>query len=125
MLFEESTVVPEQFFVSQRRSTVHGERRLLLAVLEEAIDCYCKTCGSGDTRSRNLYREADKWLFSNDRTQCFAFGNICDVLDLDSSSIRHALLAWKADRAGGMVRKLGHRIAPTPRPVAARAAESA
>ena len=102
MLFEESTVVPEQFFVHARRSTVQGERRLLLAILEEAIECFCKRCGARDSRGMNLFREADRWIFSSDRTQYFAFLNICDVLDLNSSSIRRALLDWKYERLGSL-----------------------
>lgn len=103
MLLEDSTVIPQQFFTSRRRSVVQGERRLLLAVMEEAIDCYCKTSAARDTRSMNLFREAEAWIFGEDRSRCFTFCNICEVLDIDAQCVRSALAAWKShgSKAGG------------------------
>ncbi|MEA2625841.1 MAG: hypothetical protein QOD06_1886 [Candidatus Binatota bacterium] len=98
MLFEDSTVIPEQFFGSRRRSAVQGERRLLLAVMEEAIDCYCKTSAARDTRSMNLFREAEEWIFGEDRSRCFTFCNICEVLEIDAQCVRSALAAWRERR---------------------------
>ena len=95
---EDSPMLPAQFFHHRSRTTLRGERRLLLAVLEEAIDSFCKTCGRLEQRNRNRHREAEDWLFSNDYTWFLSFQNICDVLDLDSSSLRERLVAWRNAR---------------------------
>ena len=95
---EDSPVLPTQFFRHRSWSTMPGERRLLLAVLEEAVDSYCKTCGRRERRSQNQHQEAQEWIFSNDRSWFLSFQNICDVLDIDADSLRQRLSSWKSAR---------------------------
>jgi hypothetical protein len=59
-----------------------GELRLMVAVLEDAINILRKR-----PRSR-AGREAREWLASKDATWPFAFERICDALDLDVDSVR-------------------------------------
>jgi hypothetical protein len=97
-LFQDCAVMPAQFFTNEQRATLPGERRLLLAILEEAVECFCKTCGATDNYNRRLHREAEEWIFSDDRSWCLAFANICDVLDIDIDYLRRPLSAWKASQ---------------------------
>lgn len=64
-----------------------GERRLLTAILEEAIDSFCSS-----SPQRKGREEAAIWLFSDDWSWCFSFRNICNALDLDAAGIRKAVL---------------------------------
>ena len=66
-------------FVQDR---IQGARRQLIAMAPQLAD----------------EREAEDWLFSNDYTWFLSFQNICDVLDLDSSSLRERLVAWRNAR---------------------------
>lgn len=109
---EDSPVLPTQFFRHRSRSSMPGERRLLLAVLEEAVDSYCKTCGRRERRSQNLHQEAEEWIFSNDRSWFLSFQNICDVLDIDADSLRQRLSNWKAVRLRERPSRTSGRVFP-------------
>jgi hypothetical protein len=99
-LFQPDVLLPTQFFDRIRRRSEHdGERRLMVAVLEDAVDVYRKKCTARDRRSRELFEEAEAWIESTDRTWLFSFENICDVLGIDADYLRRGLRAWKARMA--------------------------
>ena len=63
-----------------------GERRLMLAVLEDALRT---VLNARVGRSSDAWvRDELRWLMSEDRSHPFAFEVICDVLDLDASWLR-------------------------------------
>ena len=100
-LFQPDTLLPSQFFDRVRRRSEHdGERRLMIAVLEDAVDVYRKQAGSKDPRGEQLFQEAEAWIEDLDRAWLFSFQNICDVLDLDAEYLRRGLRALK-QRAQG------------------------
>jgi len=95
-LFQPDTLLPSQFFDRVRRRVEHdGERRLMIAVLEDAVDVYRKQAAAHEARGQQLFREAEEWIEDRDRTWLFSFENICDVLDIDSAYVRRGLHAWK------------------------------
>jgi len=99
-LFQPDTLLPSQYFDRfRRRSQLDGERRLMLAVLEDAVDMYRKHCGT-QGRNRTLFLDAEAWIDDDDRTWMFSFLNLCDVLDLDGEYLRRGLHALKARAAG-------------------------
>jgi hypothetical protein len=99
-LFQPDTLLPSQYFDRiRRRARYDGERRLMIAILEDAIDVYRKQAGARDARGQQLFREAEEWVEDRDRSWLFSFENICDVLDLDAECLRGGLHAWK-ERAG-------------------------
>src|SRR5712692_2737769 len=101
-LFQPDTLLPSQFFDRVRRRSEHdGERRLMIAVLEDAVDVYRKQVASNEPRSQQLFQEAEEWIEDTDRTWLFSFQNICDVLDIDADYLRRGLHAWKERVLGG------------------------
>ncbi len=95
-LFQPDTLLPSQFFDRVRRRSQHeGERRLMIAVLEDAVDVYRKQAGARESRGRQLFQEAEEWIEDRDRTWLFSFENICDVLDIDGDYLRKGLHAWR------------------------------
>lgn len=108
-------ILPTQFFQSLRsKGQFDGERRLMIAVLEDAVNCFMKQLHATDPKARQLYVDAEEWITTEDRTWFFAFDNVCDTLDLDSDYLRQGLLAWRdAER-----RRVGAE-APPPAPAAA------
>jgi hypothetical protein len=96
-LFQPDTLLPSQFFDRVRRRTEHdGERRLMIAVLEDAVDVYRKQAANRDARGQQLFGEAEQWIEDPDRTWLFSFQNICDVLGLDADYLRRGLRTLKA-----------------------------
>lgn len=117
-LFEPDTLLPSQFFAHfrGRGSAIRGEKRLMLAVLEDAVDCYQKFAFAREVRGRELFAEAEEWLFSSDNSWVFAFENICETLELNADYIRRGLQEWRQRiRANG-----GRPLAP----VSAEASDS-
>jgi hypothetical protein len=92
--FEPEVVLPTQFFTGLRSAAHEGERRLLLAVLEDAVHCFRTHLFAQDNRRRRLFREAQEWLMSEDRQYDFSFENICDCLELNAAYIRQGLHRW-------------------------------
>ena len=95
-LFEPDILLPNQYFAAFRRGrAVEGERRLMLAVLEDAVDAYRKHVGACDPREQACFLEAKEWFYSSDRTWLFAFENICDVLEMNADYLRSGLDRWR------------------------------
>lgn len=98
-LFEPDLLLPTQFFAALKRKTqACGERRLMIAILEDAVECFQKHLWATDNRSRQLRAEAEKWVLSDDDRWPFSFVNICEALDIHPLFLRRGLLAWKAQQ---------------------------
>ena len=62
-LFEPDILLPNQYFAAFRRGrAVEGERRLMLAVLEDAVDSYRKYALARDPREQACFLEAREWF---------------------------------------------------------------
>jgi hypothetical protein len=89
-------ILPAQFFQSLRtKGRFDGERRLMIAVLEDAVNCFMKQLHASDPKARQLYLDAEEWITTEDRTWFFAFDNVCDTLDLDPDYLRAGLFKWR------------------------------
>ena len=89
----DEVVTPEQFFTPAERSRIAWtpERRLLLAVLEDAVAMFFRYRTDPSTRGKRLFRETQAWFAATDRTSLGAFASICDHLNLDADYIRRGL----------------------------------
>src|SRR5262250_445487 len=79
--------------VYRRAEPACGERRLLLAVLEDGIRTFLKHARATHGRALNLRREALSWLTTDDRRDVFAFENICEALGTDAARLRQKVFA--------------------------------
>jgi hypothetical protein len=87
--------------VYRRAEPACGERRLLLAVLEDGIRTLLKHARATHGRAMNLRREAFSWLTAGDRSDVFAFDSICEVLGIDADRLRHRVLGEAGQGAKG------------------------
>lgn len=89
----EDVMTPEQFFLPRDRTAVAwtSERRLLLAVLEDAVGSFLRHRHSHTKRGQRLFREDARWFASSDISWAFSFESICDHLNLDAAYIRRGL----------------------------------
>jgi hypothetical protein len=95
-----SALVPDsllefQYHDAQRKvRELEPERRLILAVLSDAVDCYQQYAGATDGRGKRIFHEAESWIFQEkDPTRCFSFEHICELFDLSPTYIRRGLKA--------------------------------
>ena len=101
-LFEPDVLLPAQFFAAFRRAGgLERERLLMLAVLEDAIDCYQKFAHARDPRGTQMFDEAREWVSSSDRSWLFSFENICDTLEINAEYVRRGLRDWREKNHNG------------------------
>lgn len=96
-LFEPDTLLPIQYFEAMRRKhLLEGEKRLVLSVLEDAIECFMKCIDSSTNKGQRLFRDAEEWITLEDKKWVFSFDNVCEMLDVNPEYMRRGLRDWKA-----------------------------
>lgn len=76
---------------------ISGERRLLLAILEDAMRSYVKAKGRSGAEKRIEFREVRDWFFNKNDQQTFSFEWICSIVEIDSSFLRRRLTQLTSD----------------------------
>lgn len=77
------------------RTAVRPEKRLMLAVLREAVMTFQRYVEVKNRRSSRLFREVEEWIDSGDVLWPFAFENICAALGIDAEYLRRGLAVWR------------------------------
>jgi hypothetical protein len=95
-------MLPVQFFGDRSRGTSSPEKRLMLAVMEDAVFTVMKYAGRTSKHARRLVRDVERWTTQRNSTWPFSFENICAVLDLDPAALRDRLrrLQLRGERHG-------------------------
>jgi hypothetical protein len=75
------------------------EIRLMLMILEDAVDCYQRFFNAQNDQGRRQFREAERWLFGADEDWIFSFNHICACLGIDPEYLRAGLRRWKKSAA--------------------------
>lgn len=83
----------EEFFA--RDPFLEPEKRLMFAVLEDAVQDFLKYANSSDMEEHRLFRRAVRYLWSDDVTWPFSFVNLCHVLGVDEINLRGKLSRWR------------------------------
>jgi hypothetical protein len=92
-------ILPTQFSeLAGAKYGDRGEKRLMLAVLEEAVGTFQRHVGAKTRHGQRVFREAEEWLWSGDSAWPFAFENICHALEIEPAFLRRGLERWKAAR---------------------------
>lgn len=95
-LFQPDALMPSQFFATvKKRCPKEPEYRLVVAVLQDAIDCFQKNCSAEKEKARQLFEETELWFLADDRSWPYSFTNICELLSLNPEYLRRGLQAWK------------------------------
>src|SRR5262245_47692249 len=66
-----------------KKSIREGEERLMLAVLESAVEDFQKYVLARNPSEQKLFQEAEEWLLEKDSRGLFPFDSICETLGLD------------------------------------------
>ncbi len=116
-LFEPDTLLPIQYFEAMRRKhLLEGEKRLILSVLEDAVECFMKCIDSPTNKGQRLFREAEEWINLEDKKWVFSFDNVCDMLDINAEYMRRGLRDWKTRKLEAMERAAAEAAARPPEP---------
>ena len=80
---------------SQFSRAASAEEKLMLAVLENAIEQFQEYALAEDPKGKALLHEVEEWLWDKDSDWFFSFESICETLKLSPEYLRQGLLLWK------------------------------
>jgi hypothetical protein len=112
-LLKPEPLLPVQFqHIWSGKCSITPERALLVAILWQAADDLRQHRHARRPKMQRLYRDAYRWVASDDRTWPYSFLNICDLLGLSAGSLRLELLGGNALRP--LVSRGGLRVVQNP-----------
>ena len=122
-LFQPDTLLPEQYLDTFRRKLhLEPEKKLMLAILEDAVACFQKYVFARDGKGKALFRETEEWVLEQQGDWLFSFANVCETLGFEPDYLRQGLLKWKqhqlAEPAQAKVFTLNPEPTKSRRPVA-------
>lgn len=121
-LFEPDTLLPIQYFEAMRKKhLLEGEKRLILSVLEDAVECFMKCIDSPTSKGQRLFRDADEWINLEDKHWVFSFDNVCEMLDINPDYMRRGLRQWKERKIAAIERAAEARASQPADEIAAAA----
>ena len=88
-MLQPNVILPSQYFGA--RKPLAPEQRLMIAVVQDAINCIAKYRFATDPRGRQLFDEVTQWLGATETGWPYSFESICEVLGLDANAVRHRL----------------------------------
>ena len=92
-ILEPDIFLPSQFYGSGGLSRqLEGEKRLMIAVLKDAVECLDKYRSARNSAGRCQYQSAIEWVQDTGTDWLFSFTNICDLLGFDPGYLREMLL---------------------------------
>ena len=95
-LFQPDTLLPFLYFdVFRRNSCLESEKKLMLAVLEDAIASFQKYYFAHNKKGKELFREAEEWIIEEKDYRLFSFTSICELLEISPDYLRRGLLQWR------------------------------
>ena len=94
------------------------ERRLMLAILSDAIVLF-QQCGVNVRANRRReVRETERWILSDDQRWPCSFVNVCSALGLAHEPLRRMLLRWRATHGNREPTRRRLLAGKTPSPLA-------
>ena len=112
-LFQPDTLLPDQYLDTYRRKLhLEPEKKLLMAVLEDAIACFQKYLFARHGKGKALFQDAEDWIMEENADGLFSFAHVCESLGFDPGYLRQGLLRWKEQRAALQGPAKVYRLAP-------------
>ena len=98
-LFQPDSLLSTHYFETLRRKTIlEPEKRLMLAILEDAVNCFQDNLLAQNVRRRRLFEQAEEWIVEVDGDWVFSFENICEVLGFNPAYVHQGLLRWMENK---------------------------
>ncbi len=91
----------------RRRHYDEGAKKLMLAVLQEALNNFVQYAPARDAGGKELFNEVETWFLADNGEWLFSFANIAESLGINPYYLREGLVRMK----GKITR--GQRVAST------------
>ena len=86
---------------SQFTRAASAEEKLMLAVLENAIEQFQEYALAEDLKGKAMLQEVEDWLWDKDSDWFFSFESICETLKFSPDYLRQGLVLWKKAKIQG------------------------
>lgn len=104
------TLARDQYFDIYRQEHLEPEKKLMLALLEDAVHIYQKYIRARSKKGEELFSKTEDWILGEDSDWLFSFNNVCDGLGLAPDYIRTGILHWKKEVLSGKYEPLKNRF---------------
>ncbi|MGH7933532.1 MAG: hypothetical protein ACREQN_10235 [Candidatus Binataceae bacterium] len=110
-IFVPDVLTPEQYYDARRDdSAIAPVKRLMMAVLEDALRCFQNNCDANSGPRKRLFTEAEQWLCGEGGDGPFSFDTVCETLGIEPGFLRSGLKEWRAQQLAGVTsRRLARR----------------
>ncbi len=82
-----------------RRHYDEGAKKLMLAVLQEALNNFVQFLDAKSSEGRRQFQDVESWFWSEESDWLFSFKTISDHLGLNPSYFREGLLQLKINKS--------------------------
>jgi GNAT superfamily N-acetyltransferase len=114
-LFQPDTLLPDQYLDTFRRKLyLEPEKKLMLAILEDAIACYQKYIFARDGKGKALFHEAEEWVEERGSGNVFTFDSACESLGLNPEYLRRGVADWTKAALAQRAQAKSYQLAPRP-----------
>ena len=118
-------LMPGQYYEGKRRDdpATGAIKRLMLAVLEDALRCLQTYAEARTPIRRRMFVEAQAWISDRTARGPFAFEAVCDALGIEPTHLREGIREWCLQLSEGMNaqrltrRSVGRSLGPLGSPV--------
>jgi hypothetical protein len=93
-LFQPDFLLSAQYFGNLRKTLLEPEKKLMFAILEDAISCYQSNLTAQSVRGKRFFEETKNWIVAVGSDWIFSFENVCEALGLNPQYVRQGLLRW-------------------------------
>lgn len=110
-IFVPDVITPEQFYDMRRDdSAIAPVKRLMMAVLEDALRCFQNNADAKSGQRKRLFVEAEQWLCGESGDGPFSFATVCETLGIEPNFLRSGLKEWRNQQLAGIsARRLARR----------------
>jgi hypothetical protein len=100
---DHSEVLLAEQYLAPRQGNHQALRRLMVALLEDAIRTYQRHLFAATGHGCRLFLEAERWLMDDHPDAALRFQDVCEALDLDADFLRNALQRWRANEEASVI----------------------
>jgi hypothetical protein len=93
------TLMQAEYMEDLRRSQPDPEKRLMLAIMQDAVAYYRRNTGKQLGKRRRIFLEVENWIKDRENDSLFSFTNICETLGIDPDYLARGLCCEPASGA--------------------------
>lgn len=110
-IFVPDIITPQQYYDARRDdSAVAPVKRLMMAILEDALRCFQNNADAPSGPRKRLFNEAEQWLCADKGDGPFSFETVCETLGIEPQYLRSGLRDWRNQQLAGVsARRLARR----------------